>query len=76
MSVIVSDGMSIDQALKLLWREANRENVPATLRSRQYRITKAEENHEKRKIHSKTKRKRRSFRRMLKRRGRLRELLK
>lgn len=76
MSVIVSDGMSIDQALKLLWREANRENVPATLRSKQYRVTKTEENHEKRKLVAKTKKKGRSFRRMLKRRGRLRELLK
>ena len=75
MSVIVSDGMSIDQALKLLWREANRENVPITLRSRQYRIKKSEENHEKRKIFAKTKRKGRAYKRMLKRRGRLRELL-
>jgi len=75
MSVIVSDGMSIDHALKLLWREANRENIPFTLRSRQYRKKKTELTHDKRKLYAKTKKKGRQYKRMLKRKGRLRELL-
>ncbi len=75
MSVIVSDGMSIEQALKLLWRESNRENVPNVAKLQQYRIKPTEIRHAFNKQWEKTKRKRRAHRRKIQRMGRLRELL-
>jgi ribosomal protein S21 len=72
MSVIVPDGMSIDQSLKLLWREAIRENIPNTIQKNRYRITETEKKHEKKKLWMKTKRKRRSANRSLRRKGILR----
>ena len=49
MAVIVHDDMPIDQALKMLWREANRENIPNEIMKNRYRVKKTAENHEKRK---------------------------
>lgn len=69
MSVIVTDGMSIDHALKLLWREANRENIPTEIQRQQYRVKQTELNHETKKIWEKQKRRRRSARRKLRRKG-------
>ena len=69
MAVIVHDDMPIDQALKLLWREANRENIPSTLMEIRYRIPTTFKNHEFRKQWEKMKRRRRSATRKLARKG-------
>ena len=57
--------MPIDQALKMLWREANREDIPATLLKNRYRTTETFENHEKTKVWGKMKRRRRTAKRRL-----------
>ena len=49
MSVIVHDQMSVEQALKMLWREANRENIPNEILKNRYRVKDTNEVHEKRK---------------------------
>lgn len=72
MSVNVSDGMPIEQALKLLWREANRENIPFEIQKNQYRIKPAAKRHEMRKEWAKRKRRSRSAARKLRRKGQLR----
>jgi len=63
MAVIVHNDMPIDQALKMLWREANRENIPAILLKTRYRNTATFENHEKAKVWAKMKRRRRASKR-------------
>ena len=65
MAVIVHNDMPIDQALKMLWREANRENIPAILLKKRYRTTETFENHEKSKVWAKMKRRRRSSKRRI-----------
>lgn len=60
MSVIVNDGMSIDLALRLLWREATRENIIEKLQDNRYFVPKTTKVHAKRKIYEKTKRRRRA----------------
>ncbi len=60
MSVAVHDDMSIDLALRLLWREATREGVMEKLEARRYYVPKTKLVHEKRKIWEKTKRRSRS----------------
>lgn len=75
MSVVVPDGMSIDQALKFLWRESNRENVPFEIRKRMFRIKKNEERHTQKKEYAKRKRRRRKQIRNLKRKGQHRKLM-
>ncbi|MBD3363117.1 30S ribosomal protein S21 [Candidatus Dojkabacteria bacterium] len=72
MSVVVPDGMPIDQALKLLWREAIREDIPNVIRKTQYYIKEAEKKHNKKKLWKKTKKKRRAHRRKIRRKGILR----
>ena len=69
MAVIVHDDMPIDQALKLLWREANREDIPGVLLKTRYRIPKTTTKHEFTKQWSKMKRRRRSAKRKLARKG-------
>ncbi|MEI7579152.1 MAG: hypothetical protein WCJ58_03865 [bacterium] len=69
MSVIVHDDMPIDQALKMLWREANRENIPAVLLERRYRVTQTSKNHEFKKVWAKMKKRRRSAKRRLAQKG-------
>lgn len=69
MSVIVHNDMPIDQALKMLWREANREDIPNVLNKRRYRIKKAATRHEQRKVWAKMKRRRRSAKRKLAKKG-------
>lgn len=69
MAVIVHDDMPIDQALKMLWREANRENIPAELLKNRYRTKPAAYRHEFRKYWSKIKRRRRSASRKAKLKG-------
>ena len=75
MSVIVPDGMSIDQALKLLWRESNRENIPAVIQKNMYRTKQSFLNHEERKEWAKRKRRSRAAKRKLRRKGQLRKFL-
>lgn len=69
MAVIVHDDMPIDQALKMLWREANRENIPNELLKKRYRIKQTTINHEQTKYWAKTKRRRRSYKRKLRQKG-------
>ena len=69
MSVIVHDDMPIDQALKMLWREANRENIPNELLKNRYRIKEAATRHEFKKQWEKMKRRRRSATRKLAQKG-------
>ena len=63
MSVIVHDDMPIDQALKMLWREANRENIPNELLRNRYREKPAQTRHEFNKQWAKMKRRRRRAKR-------------
>jgi len=73
MSVVVHDDMPVDKALKLLWREANRENIPKTLIKNRYRTKQADENHEQRKVWAKMKRRRRAETRKLARKGKIKK---
>lgn len=72
MSVIVPDGMSIDQALKLLWREANRENIPNEIQRMQFRVQPSYTRHLIQKEWAKRKRRGSSAKRKLRRKGQLR----
>jgi len=69
MSVIVHDDMPIDQALKMLWREANREKLLETVQENRYRIKPTKIRHEFRKQWAKMKRRRSSAKRRLRRKG-------
>ena len=60
MSVIVNDEMSIDLALRLLWREATREGVIKKLQELKYFVPETETRHQKRKVFSKMKKRRRA----------------
>lgn len=71
MAVIVHDDMPIDQALKMLWREANREHIPDTLLKLRYRIKPTAKKHEFKKYWEKMKRRRRSAKRKLVRKGKV-----
>jgi ribosomal protein S21 len=71
MAVIVHDDMPIDQALKLLWREANREDIPNVLLKNRYRVPQASLNHEFKKQWAKMKRRRGSAKRKLARKGKV-----
>lgn len=59
MSVVVHDEMSIDLALRLLWREATREGVMEKLEERRYYVPATFTKHLKRKVWAKTKKRRR-----------------
>jgi ribosomal protein S21 len=59
MSVIVNNDMSVDLALRLLWREAMREGVIEKLQERRYYVPKTTKVHEVRKILAKSKQRRR-----------------
>jgi ribosomal protein S21 len=71
MSVIVHDDMPIDQALKMLWREANRENIPNEIQKNRYRIKETAKRHDERKVWAKMKRRRRSAKRKAEQKGRI-----
>lgn len=58
MAVIVHDEMPIDQALRMLWREANREGVIETLKDRRYYVKNTSKVHAVKRLHAKTKRRR------------------
>lgn len=69
MSVIVHDDMPIDQALRMLWRETLRENIPAEYEKNRYRIKPTEYKHAVRKELAKQKRRRRAEKRRLRKKG-------
>jgi len=66
MPVIVNDDMPIDQALRMLWREANRENIPNVLLETRYRVKSSAKRHEVKKEYEKRKRRRRRAKRKAK----------
>ena len=66
MSVVVHDEMSIDLALRLLWREATREGILEKLEEKRYYTPKTALVHQKRKVWAKTKKRRRQARRKAK----------
>jgi len=63
MSVVVHDEMSIDLALRLLWREATREGIMEKLEEKRYYVAKTTAKHLKTKIWAKTKKRRRQAKR-------------
>jgi ribosomal protein S21 len=65
MAVIVHNDMPIDQALKMLWREANREDIPKVLQKIGYRVKPTSIKHEANKVWGKMKRRRRTAKRRL-----------
>lgn len=69
MSVIVHDDMPVDLALKMLWREANREKLYDVVQKNRYRVKPASERHEFRKQWAKMKRRRGTAKRRLRRKG-------
>jgi ribosomal protein S21 len=69
MSVIVHDDMPVDLALKMLWREANREKLSDVIMEGRYRITETSKRHEFRKQWAKMKKRRASASRKLRRKG-------
>jgi len=60
MSVIVNEKMPIDLALRLLWREAIRENIIPKLQENRYYISPSQKRHDKKKVYKKMKRRRRA----------------
>jgi ribosomal protein S21 len=66
MAVIVHENENIESALKRLYREVMRERILEEARDRQYRITKAELEREKRREWKKRKKRRRAARRRMK----------
>jgi ribosomal protein S21 len=69
MSVIVHDDMNIDLALKMLWREANREKLFDVVQKNRYRVKPTTERHEFRKKWAKMKRRRKAAKRKLRIKG-------
>ncbi len=69
MSVIVHDDMPIDQALRMLWRETIRENIPEEYEKNRYRIKPTTLKHLKKKEFEKQKRRRRAASRNLRLKG-------
>ncbi|MFW5702793.1 MAG: hypothetical protein ACOCXP_02390 [Candidatus Dojkabacteria bacterium] len=69
MSVIVHDDMPVDLALKMLWREANREKLYDVVQKNRYRVKATNERHEFRKQWAKMKRRRGTAKRRLRRKG-------
>jgi len=65
MSVVVQDAMSIDLALRLLWREATREGIMEKLEERRYYVPKTNKKHALKKLWTKTKKRRRQAKRKL-----------
>jgi ribosomal protein S21 len=61
--VVDDDNMSIDQALSMLWRESNRENIPEVIQEQRYRIPDRWYEHQKRREYKKRKRRRRAAKR-------------
>ncbi|RMD77634.1 30S ribosomal protein S21 [Candidatus Dojkabacteria bacterium] len=60
MSVVVHPDMPIELALRLFWREANREGVFKFREERRYYVPKSVKVHEKKRVYEKMKRRRRA----------------
>lgn len=60
MAVIVNDDVPIEQALRMLWRESNREGVPAVSRDLRYFVPESEKAHALKREYKKRKRRRRT----------------
>ncbi|MBL8014802.1 MAG: 30S ribosomal protein S21 [Candidatus Doudnabacteria bacterium] len=58
MAVIVHDDMPVDQALRMLWREANREGVIEKLKEIRYYVKPTSIKHTVKRAYAKTKRRR------------------
>lgn len=58
MAVIVHDDMPVDQALRMLWREANREGIIEKLKEIRYYVKPTSKVHAVKRAHAKTKRRR------------------
>lgn len=69
MSVIVHDDMPLDLALRMLWREGNREKLFDVVQKNRYRVKPTTERHEFRKQWAKMARRRRAAKRKLRRKG-------
>ncbi len=69
MSVVVHDDMPIDLALKMLWRETNREKLIEVVQKNRYRVKPTAERHEFRKQWAKMKKRRRTAKRKIQRKG-------
>lgn len=69
MSVIVHDDMPVDLALKMLWREANREKLFDVVQKNRYRVKATVERHEFKKKWAKMKKRRRAAVRKQRRKG-------
>lgn len=65
MAVIVNDDMPIEVALKMLWRESNREGIPEKLKEIRYFVPKTAYKHAFTKVYAKMKRRRRAAARRL-----------
>lgn len=69
MAVIVHDDMPIDQALRMLWREANREGVIEKMKELRYYIKPTTKVHEVRRAFAKTKERRARYKRRFRNKG-------
>lgn len=69
MAVIVHQDMPVDLALRMLWREANRELIIDTLRDNRYYVKPTTKRHSVTKIYAKMKRRRGARRRKFENRG-------
>ncbi len=65
MSVVVHQDKPLDLALRLLWREANREGVLQVREARRYYVPKSVIRHQKKKVYAKMKKRRRRLARRL-----------
>lgn len=69
MAVIVQDNIPVDLALRMLWREANKELIMDTLKENRYYVKPTTRKHAEKKIYSKMKRRRGARRRKFENRG-------
>lgn len=69
MAVIVHNDLPIEQALKFLWRESNRELIPDTKKNGRYYVKQTAINHEAKKIWAKTKKRRARVKRKFRNKG-------
>lgn len=69
MAVIVNDDMPADLALRMLWREANREGIIEYLKDNRYHVKPSMKRQDKKRVWKKTKRRRRKVNRKFKEKG-------
>lgn len=69
MAVIVNEGMAVDAAMRMLWRESSREGIVETLKENRYYVKPTAKRHEVTKKLAKTKRRHAAMRRKFANRG-------